>query len=88
MPYIAEEQRWTVDDPINDLLEQIDRHGADAAPGIVNYIITRLLLARFGNSYRAYAMAVGVLETCKLEFYRRAVAPYEDKKIHENGDVL
>jgi len=30
---------------------------------------------------------IGALEACKLEFYRRAVVPYEDKKIKENGDV-
>ena len=87
MPYIIEEHRWTVDGSINELLKQLDRHAPDAVPGLVNYIITRLLLARFGNSYKAYAMAVGVLETCKLEFYRRHVAPYEDKKIIDNGDV-
>lgn len=87
MPYVNQEQRFTVDGPINELLKQLDRHGPDAVPGLVNYIITRLLLARFGQTYRAYAMAVGVLETCKLEFYRRHVVPYEDKKIIENGDV-
>jgi hypothetical protein len=27
------------------------------------------------------------LECCKLEIYRRLVAPYEDKKKDENGDV-
>jgi hypothetical protein len=30
---------------------------------------------------------VGVLECAKLEIYRRIAAPYEDKKIVENGDV-
>jgi hypothetical protein len=28
-----------------------------------------------------------VLESVKLEFYRRAVAAYEDNKIVENGDI-
>lgn len=87
MPYIREEHRWTVDGPINELLAQLDRHAPDDVPGLVNYIVTRLLLARFQHSYRAFAVGVGVLETCKLEFYRRHAAPYEDKKIKENGDV-
>lgn len=30
---------------------------------------------------------IGALEAAKLEFYRRVVAPYEDKKIFDNGDV-
>lgn len=29
----------------------------------------------------------GAIECAKLEFYRRVAAPYEDKKIAENGDV-
>ncbi len=28
-----------------------------------------------------------VLETAKLEFYRRVAGPYEDAKISENGEV-
>ncbi len=30
---------------------------------------------------------VGALECAKLELYRRMVAPYENGKIAENGDV-
>lgn len=30
---------------------------------------------------------LGMLECCKMELYRRHVAPYEDEKIIENGDV-
>ena len=87
MPYIIEEHRWTVDGPINELLKQIDRHAPDDRAGIVNYIITRLLNAVFPRRYYSLALAIGVLVTCGLEFYRRVVAPYEDAKIKENGDV-
>ena len=31
--------------------------------------------------------ASGALESAKLEFYRRVVAPYEDEKMNLNGDV-
>jgi len=31
--------------------------------------------------------ALVACECAKLEFYRRFVAPYEDKKIQENGDI-
>jgi hypothetical protein len=34
------------------------------------------------------AQVVAALECAKLEFYRRVVAPYEDKKMIENGDVF
>jgi hypothetical protein len=38
--------------------------------------------------YIDYHAVIGALEATKLEFYRRHVAPYEDKKIEQNGDVL
>jgi hypothetical protein len=77
MPYIPQEDRealLTVE-PVN--------------PGELNYAITRLVLDFLGvnAAYADYNTVVGVLESCKLEFYRRAVAAYEDKKIEENGDV-
>ena len=40
-------------------------------------------LLRYFNINRA----MGVLEACKLEYYRRVAAPYEDTMIQTNGDV-
>lgn len=59
-------------------------------PGELNYQITRLVdnyIARNGLSYTTIDIVVGALECAKLEFYRRIAAPYEDRKIAENGDV-
>lgn len=39
------------------------------------------------NRYEDYNEAIGALECAKLELYRRLIAPYEDVKIEENGDV-
>lgn len=58
--------------------------------GELNYAITRLCLgwlADYGDNYGAYAAIVGVLETAKLELYRRVVVPYEQDKCEINGDV-
>lgn len=63
---------------------------ADMSIGDVTYAVTRVLLdwLDLGNeSYANYAIAIGILETAKLELYRRRVARYEDTKIAENGDV-
>lgn len=38
--------------------------------------------------YRDFATVLAALEATKLEFYRRLVAPYEDVKMAENGDVV
>lgn len=60
-------------------------------PGELNYQLTSVCLDYLKNktnqSYGNYNDVIGALESCKMEFYRRAVAPYEDKKIIENGDV-
>lgn len=56
--------------------------------GILNYAMTRLCSGIIGDiSYSKVAIITGVLENVKQEFYRRAAAPYEDKKIIQNGDV-
>lgn len=57
--------------------------------GPLNYLITRLVLRWIGSnpSYERLNGAIGVLECAKQELYRRVVAPYEDAKREENGDV-
>lgn len=40
-----------------------------------------------GLNYQTINDCIGVLECMKLELYRRLAAPYEDRKIKENGDV-
>lgn len=56
--------------------------------GDINYCISRLISRIMGDiSYSKIAMATGVLENIKQEFYRRAASTYEDKKILENGDI-
>jgi hypothetical protein len=58
--------------------------------GQLNYALTKLIHRYWlnqGQGYQAINDIVGALEGAKLEFYRRVAAPYEDKKIAENGDV-
>jgi len=79
MPYINQATRDVIQPPA-------DVVGA----GQLNYAFTKQALRYLyleGESYQTYNDIIGALESCKLEFYRRAVAPYEDKKIQENGDV-
>lgn len=87
MPYIAPGRRPLYDDSIAALAAKLE---AGTPGGDINYIITRLLIhwiRKRGLSYSVLADAVGVLETAKLELYRRVAGPYEDRKIEENGDV-
>lgn len=60
-------------------------------PGDLNYQFSLLIntyIKAHGPSYYAFNDVIGALECCKLEVYRRLAAPYEDKKIEENGDVF
>lgn len=80
MPYISPADRQSV-------------HSAavvPAEPGKINYLITCILdeyLTIYGKNYTNINLLIGALECAKLELYRRIAAPYEDKKIAENGDV-
>ncbi len=57
--------------------------------GRLNYVITRLIgyVWKVDPSYFRAAGLSGVLTNVAAEFYRRAIVPYEDQKIKENGDV-
>ena len=88
MPYIQDYRR--------KLFEQIliEFEGANQLfnmdVGDLNYIITKMLhihLKKEGKNYNNINSLIGVLECAKMELYRKVAAPYENKKIKENGDV-
>lgn len=84
MPYIDPDRREDIARHLPPVLWEIETEGE------LNFTITYLIDAFLGPvpNYAAYNAAIGVLECAKLELYRRLVAPYEDKKILENGDVF
>lgn len=86
MPYIKSEQRAHLDCAIEEV---VDTLGNDWNAGDLNYVVSKIAWTLFKKNPR-YATAntlIGALECIKLELYRRQVAPYEDLKIAENGDV-
>lgn len=83
MPYIKEYKR-------RDFDKALDTFPPLMSPGEANYAITRLLnmyVHQHGECYYTFQDAIGILECAKIEFYRRRVAPYEDEKCAEHGDV-
>lgn len=79
MPYIKVEQQL-------DLFEG----KAPVSAGELNYLITALVIEYMQGKHVNYEFLnsiVGALESCKLEFYRRVLVPYEEQKRFENGDV-
>lgn len=81
MPYVNSEERT-----------RIARGETPLTAGQLNYKITLLVLEYLNRDgkrprYQDYNDAVGALEGAKLELYRRAVAPYENAKRDDNGEV-
>ena len=87
MPYIKQEEREKWKKVLEDIKEIIIKLEKDEVEGELNYFITSLLKQTYEPKYSNYNNAMGLLECIKLEFYRRDIGDYEDKKIEENGDV-
>ena len=80
MPYIEPQDR----------LHILADEKSISSPGELNYFISTLVnwyISEKGKNYSTLNEVVGVLECAKLELYRRNIAPYEDIKIEQNGDV-
>ena len=87
MPYTKPERRSPLDPAIYLLAKSLK--SIDYQKGDLNYAVSRLLwlLVRDNIGYSKCSEAKGALEDAAQEFYRRVLAPYEDKKSKENGDV-
>lgn len=80
MPYLEESVKEALDSGLIKMSE----------PGHLTYRLYKCCLdyiAIRGKRFFSVCEVMGALTCCALEFYRRIIAPYEDKKIQENGDV-
>jgi hypothetical protein len=87
MPYILPEDRLKLKPATDAIVAAVD---ASTTAGDLNYMISLMVKAYVdakGLRYEHLNAVVGALDSCKAEFQRRVVAPYEDSKIAENGDV-
>ena len=85
MPYIKPSDRKPIDDSVKELADKLNNAGE------FNYAFTSLLhlyLDKDRLRYQYLNEMIGMLECCKMELYRKVIAPYEDTKIAENGDVM
>jgi hypothetical protein len=85
LPYITKDRREIVDPEITVLVEKLRQLGL----GDVVYVLYRLLKELYGNTRNFYtkAQALAALESTRAEYYRRVLAPYEDEKITQSGDI-
>ncbi len=87
MPYILTAERDKLKSATDAVAAVIDKN---TTAGDLNYMISLMAKAYIGAKglrYEHLNAVVGALDSAKAEFQRRVVAPYEDKKIAENGDV-
>lgn len=78
MPYIEQQKR----EDLNSILP--------TTAGELNFLIHSIVNEYFSmkdESYQAYNDIIGAIECAKLEIYRRKVAPYEEQKLKQNGDI-
>lgn len=88
MPYIPQELRDRYEPALQELAQLLTDTGRiSPSNGEVNYVISSLLDRICGTNYDGRAEAIKALECAKLEFYRKVLAPYEDGKEKENGEV-
>jgi hypothetical protein len=82
MPYIKQERRPDLNKVVIAMSE-----ASVKADGDLNYILYRFCKYHVAPSYNNYKNFLGELNEATEEIRRRLLAPYEDKKIEENGDV-
>jgi len=82
MPYVKQSIRNNLDTVV-DMLRWADVR----ADGDLNYVLYAFCKRHVDPSYNSYKNFCGELRQCATEIERRLLAPYEDRKICENGDV-
>ena len=96
MPYIKKEDRKIYDSDIESLIEKLNAYNDPLMPfripsGDVVYILYKLLTKVYGfknSNFEIKHKALGILESAKLEYYRKVMAPYENQKEKENGEII
>ena len=90
MPYIAKKNRPPIDRHLDRLIEVL-KNSTDSGKrrnGEVVYAVYKILKYVYGQGhFEEKSNALKVLDSAGKEYYHRIMAPYEDKKIVENGEV-
>lgn len=87
MPYVKRGERIRYRREVSSIIDKLREESTQDRVGTFNYIISTIAVNITPKKYWYIALTIGTIICAILEFYRRIVAPYEDKKIKENGDV-
>ena len=81
MPYVKKAKRLVLDFLVSSLAKVIEVNGD------LNYVLFAYAKRHVKPGYQNYRNFLGELNECSHEIRRRLLAPYEDLKKSENGDV-
>lgn len=91
MPYLLEKDQNNIKChgliELEDYYSQLKAEEFAGALNYLNFVLIKKWIKEHGKKYWIFALFIGTLVCCILEVYRRLVAPYEDSKIADNGDV-
>jgi hypothetical protein len=87
MPYITPEDREVVDGLLGAFVPHDGGELQYAIAKLINLHYSRVQMVEGGVRYKHMEAIMGALSGALNEHYRCVVAPYEDKKIAENGGV-
>ena len=82
MPYIRQEER----DQFEEILWLMQQKGV-VADGDLKYILFAYCKRYIPENYNDIKNFAAELRECATEIDRRLLAPYEDQKILDNGDI-
>ena len=85
MPYIPRKRRKVFDPFLEKIAKEIENQGE------LNYCIYKLsclLIEKIGESYQHLSLCSSAMEHAKMEWYRRRLAQYKDKKIKAGESIL
>jgi len=85
MPYLKDEPERKELDRAVDLLRDL---GAHRISGQLNYVLFALCRRYVPKSYEGLRNFLAEIHEAECEIRRRILAPYEDQKSKENGDVI
>lgn len=87
MPYIDQKARPKLDGLMDPLIDHIRSLPLEEQDGTLDYVLTRMLMSLYEPPFFNFNRALGVLTATALEYYRVVVAPYEEEKIEQFGEV-
>jgi hypothetical protein len=93
MPYIPIDRREALERAgLADLCAHLRQHDLTGRTPLLAYALYRLLKAagvpRFdAPTFADMATVIGVAVSTVMEYYRRELAPYEERKIIQHGDI-